>query len=129
MTDRPAYYIMRKWYLRWMEKNNVPTDAGSCGDKRKNCSDEQLAQKAKGGDTDALAQLISHFLPVIKAKSGRYSLVGLEQDDFIQEGLIGLFKFDLVAFLFGSMTLLSRIIYTIVGICGIYLISFYAKKE
>ena len=33
-------------------------------------------------------------------------------------GLIGLFKFDL-----------SRIIYTIVGICGIYLISFYAKKE
>ena len=40
-------------------------------------------------------------------------------------GLIGLFKFDLVAFLFGSMTLLSRIIYTIVGICGIYLISFY----
>ena len=45
-------------------------------------------------------------------------------------GLIGLFKFDLVAFLFGSMTLLSRIIYTIVvGICGIYLISFYAKKE
>lgn len=68
------------------------TDAGSCGDKRKNCSDEQLAQKAKGGDTDALAQLISHFLPVIKAKSGRYSLVGLEQDDFIQEGLIGLFN-------------------------------------
>lgn len=44
-------------------------------------------------------------------------------------GLIGLFKFDLVAFLFGSMTLLSRIIYTIVGICGIYLIIFYAKKE
>ena len=44
-------------------------------------------------------------------------------------GLIGLFKFDLVAFLFGSMTLLSRIIYTIVGICGIYLIGFYVKKE
>ena len=44
-------------------------------------------------------------------------------------GLIGLFNFDLVAFLFGSMTLLSRIIYTIVGICGIYLISFYVKKE
>lgn len=44
-------------------------------------------------------------------------------------GLIGLFKFDLVAFLFGSMTLLSRIIYTIVGICGIYLISFYVKKR
>lgn len=34
-------------------------------------------------------------------------------------GLIGLFSFDLVAFLFGDMTLMSRIIYTIVGICGI----------
>ena len=47
----------------------------------------------------------------------------------INWGLIGFFRFDLVAFLFGSMTLLSRIIYTIVGICGVYLISFYAKKE
>ena len=44
-------------------------------------------------------------------------------------GLIGLFKFDLVAYLFRRMTLLSQIIYTLVGICGIYLISFYVKKE
>ena len=36
-------------------------------------------------------------------------------------GLIGFFRFDLVAFLFGSMTLLSRIIYAVVGICGLYL--------
>lgn len=34
-------------------------------------------------------------------------------------GLIGLFSFDLVAFLFGEMTVLSRIVYTLVGICGI----------
>ncbi len=54
------------------------------------CSDEQLVQKAKDGCSDALAQLIARFLPVIKAKSSRYSLVGLDQDDFIQEGLIGL---------------------------------------
>lgn len=37
-------------------------------------------------------------------------------------GLIGLFSFDLVAFLFGTMTLLSRIVYTLVGISGLYLI-------
>jgi len=37
----------------------------------------------------------------------------------INWGLIGLFSFDLVAFLFGDMTLMSRIVYTIVGICGI----------
>lgn len=40
-------------------------------------------------------------------------------------GLIGLFGFDLVAFLFGDMSLLSRIIYGLVGLCGLYLISFY----
>lgn len=40
----------------------------------------------------------------------------------INWGLIGLFSFDLVAFLFGTMSLLSRIVYTLVGISGLYLI-------
>jgi hypothetical protein len=39
--------------------------------------------------------------------------------------LIGLFKFDLVAFLFGDMSWLSRVVYTLVGICGLYMLSFY----
>lgn len=63
-----------------------------------------------------------------KYGTGRYSSYLIHYRS-CKLGLIGLFKFDLVAFLFGSMTLLSRIIYTIVGICGIYLISFYVKKE
>lgn len=37
-------------------------------------------------------------------------------------GLIGLFNFDLVAFLFGDMSMISRIVYTLVGIAGLYLI-------
>ena len=40
-------------------------------------------------------------------------------------GLIGLFRFDLVAFLFGDMSWLSRIVYVIVGLCGLYLVTFY----
>lgn len=40
-------------------------------------------------------------------------------------GLIGFFDFNLVAFLFGSMSWLSRIVYGLVGICGLYLITFY----
>ena len=40
-------------------------------------------------------------------------------------GLIGLFKFDLVATLFGNMSILSRIVYALVGFAGIYLISFF----
>lgn len=43
----------------------------------------------------------------------------------INWGLIGIFRFDLVAFIFGDMSWLSRIIYTLVGLCGLYLITFY----
>ena len=42
-------------------------------------------------------------------------------------GLVGFFDFNLVAFLFGSMSWLSRIIYALVGLCGLYLISFYMR--
>ena len=37
-------------------------------------------------------------------------------------GLIGLFKFNLVSWIFGDMSWISRIIYVIVGICGLYLL-------
>ena len=40
-------------------------------------------------------------------------------------GLIGFFNLNLVALLFGSMSWLSRIIYGLVGLCGLYLLSFY----
>jgi hypothetical protein len=45
----------------------------------------------------------------------------------INWGLIGFFKFDLVSFLFGDMTWFSRIIFAIVGLCGLYLISFFGR--
>ena len=45
----------------------------------------------------------------------------------INWGLIGFFRFNLVSFLFGDMTLLSRIIYAVVGICGLYLISLFGR--
>lgn len=35
-------------------------------------------------------------------------------------GLIGLFRFDLVATLFGEMSVLSRIVYSLVGISGLW---------
>lgn len=34
-------------------------------------------------------------------------------------GMIGLFNFDLVATIFGSMTIVTRTIYTLVGIAGL----------
>lgn len=42
-------------------------------------------------------------------------------------GLIGLFNFDLVAALFGNMTALSRLVYTLVGISGLYSLKFFGR--
>ena len=40
----------------------------------------------------------------------------------INWGLIGFFGWDLVAAIFGDMSALSRIIYALVGISGLYMI-------
>ena len=42
-------------------------------------------------------------------------------------GLIGLFRFNLVSWIFGDMSWISRIIYVVVGICGLYLLSFLGR--
>lgn len=47
----------------------------------------------------------------------------------INWGLIGFFDFDLVSTLFGQMSLLTRIIYAIVGIGGLYAISYYGRMN
>jgi uncharacterized membrane protein YuzA (DUF378 family) len=41
--------------------------------------------------------------------------------------LIGLFSFDLVATLFGVMSVFTRIIYSLVGVCGLICIGLYSK--
>ena len=38
----------------------------------------------------------------------------------INWGLIGIFEFDLVAAIFGQMSMVSRIIYSLVGISGLW---------
>lgn len=43
-------------------------------------------------------------------------------------GFVGFFNFDLVATLFGDMSIVSRIIYALVGISAIYTI-FTVKKH
>ena len=47
----------------------------------------------------------------------------------INWGSIGLFKFDMVGFIFGGQdALLSRIIFTIVGLAGLWTISVLFKR-
>lgn len=42
-------------------------------------------------------------------------------------GLVGLFEFNLVDFLFGVGSILSRIVYVLVGIASLWCISLFAK--
>lgn len=48
--------------------------------------------------------------------------VGLTTIGALNWGLVGLFNFNLVNALFGK-SLLSRIVYTLVGLSGVYLLS------
>lgn len=48
----------------------------------------------------------------------------------INWGLLGFLGFDLVAWLFGGQSaVFSRIIYGIIGLAGLWAISFYARRE
>ena len=45
-------------------------------------------------------------------------------------GLVGLFKFDLVSWIFGGQdALFSRIIYTIIGLAGLWCITLLFRKN
>lgn len=45
-------------------------------------------------------------------------------------GLVGIFQFDLVAWLFGGVdSLFSRLVYTIVGLAGLWCISFLFRRK
>lgn len=46
----------------------------------------------------------------------------------INWGLVGFFKFDLVAAIFGDMSSLSRIIYGLVGVAALWVMVYLLKK-
>lgn len=45
----------------------------------------------------------------------------------INWGLIGFFGFDLVKMIFGDMTFISRVVYSVVGIAGLYALSYFGR--
>lgn len=60
-------------------------------------------------------------------KTVNYIALALVVIGAINWGLIGFFGFDLIRVLFGDMTILSRIIYSLVGIAGLYALSFFGR--
>ncbi len=58
-------------------------------------SDEELAAAAQTGSEDAAsaeATLLTRYRPFVRAKARSYFLVGGDDQDVVQEGMIGLFK-------------------------------------
>ena len=56
-----------------------------------------------------------------------YTCLTLSIIGAINWGLIGIFRFDLVALLFGAQSWRYTIIYRLVGLSGLYLISTYGR--
>ena len=56
-----------------------------------------------------------------------YTLLTLVIIGAINWGLIGFLQFDLVRVLFGDMSIMSRIVYALIGISGLYAISYFGR--
>lgn len=44
-------------------------------------------------------------------------------------GLVGIFSFDLVAWLFGSGSVVAHILYTVIALAGIWTVSFFFRRS
>ncbi|MCC8051182.1 MAG: DUF378 domain-containing protein [Clostridiales bacterium] len=56
-----------------------------------------------------------------------YTAITLVIIGAVNWGLIGFFKLDLVNLIFGDLTWISRLIYALVGLSGLYLLSLYGR--
>lgn len=57
-----------------------------------NLTDEALILSAREGDDCAVTELVTRYLPMIRRRAARYFLPGMDGEDVVQEGLIGLLK-------------------------------------
>lgn len=58
----------------------------------KRLSDDELIKLAQNGDELALEIILMRYKPLVHKKSQPYYLAGGDDDDIVQEGLIGLYK-------------------------------------
>jgi RNA polymerase sporulation-specific sigma factor len=54
--------------------------------------DEELVERARGGDEKSLETLLHRYRHYARAKARSYFLAGADREDIVQEGMIGLFK-------------------------------------
>ena len=55
-------------------------------------TDQQMVIRAQQGDLEAEETLMRKYKEIVKIKSQYYYMAGADEDDVIQEGMIGLLK-------------------------------------
>ena len=55
-------------------------------------SDEELIEKLRRGENDITDYILEKYKPLVRKKTNAMYLIGGENEDLIQEGMIGLFK-------------------------------------
>ena len=55
-------------------------------------TDEELVRLSQAGDREAMGHLLNQYKSDVRTKARGFYLVGADQDDVIQEGMIGLYK-------------------------------------
>lgn len=60
--------------------------------EKKKIPDNELVKMAQSGDESALEAILLRYKPLVHKKSQPYYLAGGDDDDIVQEGLIGLYK-------------------------------------
>lgn len=55
-------------------------------------TDEQLIQQFRDGDDAVMDYILNKYKPLVRKECNTLYLIGAEDDDLIQEGMIGLFK-------------------------------------
>lgn len=58
----------------------------------KQCSDEELIVRYRDGDTEAMDFIFERYKHLVRKKAKAMFLAGGDNDDLIQEGMIGLYK-------------------------------------
>ena len=73
MSDKKVYFFIEN-----NKYNEIP--------------DEELIALIRKGDTKAQNYLLEKYKALVGMKANKFFLIGAEDDDIVQEGMIGLFK-------------------------------------
>jgi len=108
-----------------------------------NCTDEELIDRLRDGESDITDYLMDKYKNLVKSKAKAMFILGADNEDLIQEGMIGLFKavrdYDCgrdASFQTFAMLCIARQMYTAVQASGRkkhaplnYYISLYAESS